>query len=442
MSTLGSVLNSALKSMTANQLALSVASNNIANAGNPEFTRQRLLTAPAGSDGGMLGIGTGVDVVGVEAMRDRLIEARLRQETSMKSGADTLANGLSNVEALFNDSDGTGLLQSLTNFFNSFQTLSQDPASLGFREQLKINANALIGALHARNTDLANIQSNADKASAAKLAQINRLSAGIADLTKQIKFEEVTHPANDLRDRRETMVKELSQYVEVHELDSGSEYQLATKDNRLLVLNETAQTLSAADVTAAIGAGSLKAEIDIRDTYVPAYLGALDQLAYEVSQQVNSIHSAAYDLDGNTGIDFFAPLASAAGALGLIDLSSDVAGDARKIAASRLAAGNDNRAAVELGNLLYKPVFSGGAVTEQYGALIFSIGTDVSSAQSNLDEHQALVSQLQNRRQSLSGVSIDEETIQILQFQRSFQASARLIQAVDELLQVTLGLGA
>src|SRR5437762_12335643 len=108
MATLGSVLNSALRSMTANQLALSVASNNIANAGNPEFTRQRLLTKPAGSDGGALGIGTGVDIIGVQAMRDRLIEARLRQETSTKSGADTLANGLSNVETLFNDSDDTG----------------------------------------------------------------------------------------------------------------------------------------------------------------------------------------------------------------------------------------------------------------------------------------------------------------------------------------------
>src|SRR5206468_136055 len=100
------------------------------------------------------------------------------------------------------------------------------------------------------------------------------------------------------------------------------------------------------------------------------------------------------------------------------------------------------RAAIAAGNLLYSPVFSGGAITEQYGALIFNIGTDVASAQSNLKEHESLVTQLQNRRQSMSGVSIDEETIQILQFQRAFQASARLIQTVDQLLQVTLGLGA
>src|SRR6185295_17065625 len=161
---LGSVLNNALRSMTANQLALTVASNNIANANNPEYARQRLVTTPGSPDGGPWGVGTGVDIVGVEAIRDALIEGRLHQETSAKSGADTLANGLSNVEALFNDSDGTGLLESLTNFFNSFQTLSQDPASLSSREQVKVNATALVNTMHARNQDLQTIKATADKA--------------------------------------------------------------------------------------------------------------------------------------------------------------------------------------------------------------------------------------------------------------------------------------
>jgi flagellar hook-associated protein 1 len=441
MSSLGSVLNTALTSMSANQLALSVASNNIANAGNADFSRQRLLTTPAGSDGSVPAIGLGVDVVGVDAVRDALINSRLRQETSAKAGADTLTGGLSNVEALFNDGNSTGLLQSITNFFNSFQTLAQDPASLSFREQLKVSAGALIDALHARNSDLTTIKTNADKAVSADVDQINQLSRQIADLTKQIKLEAVSDPANNLRDRRAALVRQLSSYVEVHELDSGGDYELTTKDNHPLVFNGTAQTLNSSDVTTNIGDGSLKAEVDLRDTYVPKYLGALDQLAYEITQHVNSIHSSAYDLNGTTGNNFFAPLSSASGASGTIDLSSDVANDTKKIAASSLSTGNDNTAATQIANLLHSAVFTGGSVTDQYGSIVFNVGTDAAAAQSGVNEHQALLTQLQNQQQSISGVSVDEETVQILQFQRSFQASARLIQAVDQMLQVALGLG-
>ncbi len=126
------VLSTALSSLMANQLALSVASNNIANAGDPDYTRRRLVTAPAGSDGGTLGIGTGVEVVGVEAIRNLLVETRLRQETAAKSGADSLADGLKNIENAFNDANGSGLLNSKTNLLNSFHTLSQTPTSQKF----------------------------------------------------------------------------------------------------------------------------------------------------------------------------------------------------------------------------------------------------------------------------------------------------------------------
>ena len=209
-------MSSALSSLTASQLALSVASNNIANAGNPDYSRQRLITAPAGSDGGALGIGTGVDVLGVEAVRNILVETRLRQETAAKSGADTLADGLKNIEAVFNDTNGTGLLNNLTNFFNSFQTLSQDPASLNFREQVKLNANALANAFHARSSDLMQIKNNANKSIAADIDQINSLAKQIADLTIEIKSEDVSHPVPDLRDRRAALVKQLSTFIDVN----------------------------------------------------------------------------------------------------------------------------------------------------------------------------------------------------------------------------------
>jgi flagellar hook-associated protein 1 FlgK len=430
---IGAIMSSALGSLIANQLALSVASNNISNANDTDYTRQRLLTTPAGPDGGTLGIGMGVNVIGVDAIRNGLIETRLRQENSAKSGADTLANGLQGVENLFNDTNNDGLLKKITDFFNGFQTLSQDPASLNSREQLKITANAMIDALHSSYQDLKQVQTDADKAITADVGQINILTKQIAAVTQQINLAEANGPAPDLRDRRSALVKQLSSYIDVNELESGHDYQLTTKNNHLLVLNNTSKDLTTSDVDSNIGDGSIKAELDMRDTYVPKYVSALDQLAYEIQGHVNTIHSAGYDLDGNTNINFFAPLASATGASRLIALDPAVAGDSRKIAGT---------AAMQLGNLLHDPVFTGGSLSDQYGTLIYTVGSDVASAKSSMNEHDQLLAQLQNRRQAISGVSIDEESIQILQFQRSYQASARMLKAVDELLQVTLGIGA
>jgi flagellar hook-associated protein 1 len=442
MSTLGSVMNSALKSMNANQLALSVASNNIANAQTPEFTRQRLIIAPSGSSGDVLGIGTGVDIVRVDALRDGLIEARLSQENSARSGDEALAKSLSDIEALFTDTEDTGLLLTLTRLFNSFGTVALDPASMNFREQLKTNAQTLIDGLHTRNANLANIKNVANKAITSAVEQINILTNHIAAVTGEINLQEVEHTANDLRDQRASLVKQLSQLVEVTELESNGDYQLSTKDNHLLVLNTYVQPLVTTDVTSAIGKGQLASHVAIRDEYVPKYADALNQMTYEIVQKVNTIHAASYNLDGGNGLNFFAPLASATDAAALISLSTDVAASARKIAASTLSTGNDNRAALQLANLLHDSVFTGGTVTDQYQNIVFGIGSDVSNAEASLREHDAMVAQLQNRRQAISGVSIDEESIQILQFQRAYEASARLVRTVDELLQVALGMGA
>src|SRR6266850_775302 len=443
MSILNSILNSSLTSLRANQLALSVASNNIANANTPGYTRQRLVTSPAVLDEAFPSIGTGVDVVRVQALRDQMVEVRLRQETSAKSGDDTLTKTLSDIEVLFNDTDANspGLLQAMTNFFNSFQTLSQDPASMNFREEVKANAQALIDALHSRDTDLRNLQNRVDQAIAPKVDQLNQLTSQIASISAEIKRQEVDgHAANDLRDRRGELVKQLSEIADVHELESDGDYELTTKDNRLLVFNGVQRKLAVSDVTSSIGNGSLKANLDLRDNYIPKYLNALDQVAYELTQHVNAAHAAGYDLDGDTGNSFFASLGSAADASRLIGLSSSVLADTRNIAASSQSTGNDNQVAMQIGNLLTNPVFTGGSITDQYRSLIFTAGSDLSNSRSNLGEHESMVTQLENRRQVTSGVSVDEEAASILQFQRSYQASARLIQMVDSLLQTTLGM--
>jgi flagellar hook-associated protein 1 len=447
MSPVGSAMNSALQSLLASQLGLSVASNNISNANTPGYSRQRLNVVPSDE--------SGVQVLGVEALRDQLTTSRFNQQTSARSEQDMLQQGLQDIQSSFNDTQGTGLLSVITGFFNSFQTLSTNPTSMTNRETVKQAAVSLTNAFHAQAANLSSRQQYANQAVATDVDKINTLTNQISNLTKEIQTEEVSgQPENQLRDQRSELVRQLSEVVNVNELESNGNYELTLGNGRMLVFNGDSQNISVAaganglykvqagsqDITGEIGGGDLHAQLELRDQKIPSYISQLDQLAYEITQHVNTIHSAAYTLGGTTGVNFFDPLSSAAGSASGIAVNSTITSNTQNIAASQNGTDGDNSAAIAIGNLFSSPVFSGGSVTDQYGSLVFNIGNDVSNAKANFQEADALVTQLQNRIQSLSGVSIDEEAAQILQFQRAFQASSKVISAVDQMLQTTLAM--
>ena len=452
MSSIGSILNSALSALQASQLGISVTSNNIANSSNAQYTRQRLVTVPAADLLGQAG-GLGVQVLGVESIRDALIEKRLRQEDASKGGADTLSRMLSNIEPLFSDTDGTGLQQYISDFFNSFQALSTDQSSSSLRQIVRTRAEALTGAFSRTRQELVQLQGDTNDAVSQLVTKINDLAGQIATVSGQI--AQAGGPASELRDQRSSLVRQLASITDVHELDNGDTYQLTIGGNRLLVLGQKHFDVTTGidgsgfrhvysgsdDITSEIEIGELAAQLHVRDNYVPAYLAQLDDLAYNIVQEVNSRHSAGYDLDGNTGIDFFTALGGSAGAARLMTISPAVEGDLRSIAASSEASGVGNQTAIEIGNLIFENATPAGSFIDQYRRLVFRVATDVSSAETSVREHQALSTQLEARRQSISGVSTDEETLQLMQFQRAYEASAKLISAVDEMLRVVLGIG-
>jgi flagellar hook-associated protein 1 FlgK len=456
MSGITSLLYSALRSMETATQSLAVASNNIANEKTPGYAKQRLLVEPSPNQADRLLTGTGVEAVKIEAVRDQLLESRLRQQVSNRAGDDLLHNTLRDIEALFNDAADTGMLPPLTNFFNSFHSLALDPSSLNFRELVRTAADDLTRSFTVRGEELRRIQTLADQSIADDINTINSLAEQIAVLSREIQTQEAGgQGAHDLRDKRGQLVKELSEFTDITEIKSSTDY-LLSMGNVLLVYGGrtspvTADTSGASglvavkvgsvDVTSTITAGRIHAQLQIRDKFVPDYLGKLDQLAYEITQQVNAIHSVAYDRSGNTGVTFFDPLASATDAARQIKVNSAITADLTKIAAAKQAAGTDNEAATDIGNLIHTKVFTGGSVVDQYRSLVFTLGSDTTNAQGKLEQDSALLHQLENRRDSISGVSIDEETMKILQFQRAYQASASVIRIVDELLQTVLQIG-
>jgi flagellar hook-associated protein 1 FlgK len=456
MAGLGSILNTAFKSLEASTMGLSVASNNIANAATPGYSKQRVIFAEAPNIGDKFLSGSGVSVVKIEGLREQLIDGRLQQEISAKAGFEQLADTLGEIEILFNDGGDTGMLPEITDFFNSFHTLAMDPVSTNFREEVRIKADNLAQAFQIRGGALRQLRLTADSGIKNDVAHINTLTSQIGGISTQIiKSEAGGQVANDLRDMRGELVREVSEFLDVLELESSSSYQLHAVGGLMLVLNGTTVPLTAnsssstgfteigigtADVTSSLKSGRLHARVDVRDKFIPDYLSKLDELAYDITQQVNQIHSASYDASGNTGVDFFTTLGSSADAARLIGLSPTVASDVSTVAASAGAGGTDNQAATAIGNLLHASGTKGSPV-DQYRQLVFKLGNDVQTTQGETSEHAALLTQLQNRRDSFAGVSVDEESMQILQFQRSYQASARMIQVIDNLLETLIALG-
>ncbi len=456
MSGITSALHAALSSMETATRSLNVASNNIANETTPGYAKQRLLVQPALNTGDRFLTGTGVEAVRVETVRNRLLEERLLQEFSKSSGDDMLHATLRDIETLFNDAADTGMLTTITDFFNSFQSLALDPSSINFREQVRIAAENLSQSFSVRGEELRRVQKLADQITIDHINTINVLAKQAADLSQEIKAQELGgHTAHDLRTQRSELVKEMSQYISVREMTSGNDYQLNVGGTLLIFDGRTvpliadtsgagglvAVKIESMDIGSSLTTGEIYAQRQIRDKFVPDYLAKLDKLAYEISQQVNAIHSVSYDRSGNTGVNFFDPLASSTDAARLLKLNSAISADLTKIATAKVAAGTDNVAATDIGNLLHKQVFTGGSVVDQYRTLVFTVGSDTSNAAGQAEHSGALLHQLENQRDSISAVSVDEETMKIMQFQRAYQASARVVAIVDELLQTILLMG-
>ena len=456
MAGISSVLQTALRSLEVATQSLSVASNNIANEQTPGYARQRIVVKAAPSTLFPIRIGSGTQVVKVESVRDQLIEKRVLEEASNKSGEEALQDLLQDVEMLFNDATDTGMLPVVTNFFNSFHALALDPASTQSREQVRVAAENLTNSFSSRAEELQRYQNIADRNIADSINTINSLASRIAAYSGRIVAEEAGGElSNDLRDQRGQLVRELSEYMDVANVGPQEKFQLSV-GGALLVFDSSSSTVTAdtslpsgfvalkvgtIDISGRIRSGKIAGWTEARDSLIPTYRATLDQLAYEIEQQVNAIHTTGYSKSGATLIDFFEPLASATDAARQLTTSAAVLSSLDNIAAASQIAGTDNVTALALGNLIHTPSFSGGSVIDQYRSLVFQVANDTTNSQGKVEQHTALLHQLENRRDSVSGVSIDEEAMQILRFQRAYQASASVIRVADELIQTLLALG-
>jgi flagellar hook-associated protein 1 FlgK len=469
-----SLLDTGISGLNAQMLAIEVTGENITNVNTPGYSRQTAImeTARTTVEHGFP-LGNGVQVSSVQRSYDSFLQGQLMTGNSTSGEAQTTNAALQTVQPLFNDLTTDGLGKSMQNFFNSWQDLAANPQGVPERQAVLSNAQQLVDDFHRINTSLNAVKNNMNQSLQQITSDINDSLKQIASLNATIKQVEVQNGnANEMRDQRELLMRDLSKKVGITftELSDGTvNVNLTSGQN--LVTEKTAASLTlatnagtgyydvmlnppggggAVNATAFVGGpsnsqGQIGATLQIRDTVVNKYLADLDELASTVATQVNTVHSAGYGLtSASTGINFFTPPAAVAGFSASIDLNITSADDiAAADADPASGVTGNNKNATNVAALYDKSLaMSGGTSSLEgfYNALIGKVGVDVQSAQRSELQSTGIITQLGNQRESLAGVSLDEELVNLTKYQKAYQGAAKIINVGADMLDTVLGM--
>lgn len=480
--------NTALRGLFAQQTAMNTTAHNIANANTPGFTRQSAIfaTTPAFSvpslnkPGGAGQIGTGITVAEIRRVRDMFLDKQIRTETQSLGKYSTEWEWLSQIETIFMEPSDTGLSTVLDEFWNYWNELSKNAENSPIRTTVKEASITLADTLNNLAQQLDRIYEDINQVTAIRVEQINSIAQQISVLNKQIAaIQGAGDQPNDLRDQRDALMDELAQIIdyEYEELSNGmvnikikGVATPPTEEKVDLVAGLNYNTLSFTYTPGAKGtealqitAGGITYDVACHNgqlqglantkASIQTYRDNLDKLAFTIAVEINALHESGYDLNNDLGEKYFIlpDYTDYTDAALNIKLNDNIKNDESKIAAAKnpvenaagerdnVGDGNNALAIYELSRTVLNSL-NNSTVANFYKNTISALGVTANAAKTNETNQQALVDQLTNRRESISGVSIDEEVANMLQYQRSYEAAAKIMTTFDEMIQTILEL--
>jgi len=454
------LLQIAKNALIAHRAAIQIIGHNVANAETPGYVRQRPILEPLpGAGQGLVegtGAGQGVTIAEVQQLRNEFLGLQLDQQTALLGREATLLDGLQRAEGLLMDLQGGGVAGALADFFNAWSDLSTMPSSVTARTNVLQRAEALCDAITRRQENLFSLRQNIDLQLDDKVQQINRLATEVAELNEKVGASASPAVRNDLMSQREQAIRQLAKLCGAQAIkqDQGSMDVVVggmrlVQHSQVIELaldNDPAQpgfhrvVFAGSSNEIPLG-GELAGMIETRDTYIVSYRQQMDDLAKTLADEVNAIHQAGYDLDGNTGLDFFSYNAGAAAST--LQLAADVAGKPRGIAAAVTTnTEGDGQNAVLINDLRYSKVASSGSYTlEEYNAdIVGIIGGDISRSQAAFNSRDRLVNNLDLNYQALAGVSLDEEAIELIRYQQTYMAASKMVTMAVQMMDAILEL--
>ncbi len=463
MPTLQNALQIGLSGLLANQQGLNVTGHNVSNVNTEGYTRQKIIlesNKPLKVRKGVFG--TGVNVVKIARFRDAAIDRDFRAENQLLGDLEKQAESMQLIEGLLNEPSDLGLHNAIKNFFNSLQDLTTNSESSSVRTTVRERGRALARMFNQIWSKLEMIRDNKNFEIADNVSKINVILQQVGQLNLQIASTETRgHQANDLRDKRDLLLDQLSRLVDMSANEdpangsmtvsiSGQSFVVMGVVNKLEALSENVEGKEVIKVInpetgteMKISSGNLHGMLEIRDRVIPNLKNLLDLLASAFIEEFNQVHRQGYGLKGGrhsprTGIDFFEGTDAQS-----IALSPEIENDPSNIAASKSGAPGDNSNALEMAQLRNKGVLNNYSFTFEdfYGRLVSTFGLDSESIQAQLSNQEKLAEHVENFRESIIGVNLDEELVSMIRFQKAFGANARLITTVNELMGIVVLLG-
>lgn len=463
---LGAALEIGKAGLKIYQVATEVVSENIANVNTPGYSRQRVVleTAPPTTHNGFP-LGTGVRISTVERYYDALLQKQLVNAGSISGYDATKAGVLSQIEPVFNEIAQDGLGAAITKFFDSWQDLSLNPTGQAERQAVIMRGQILVDQFHYVDRTLNDAITAQNESLLPLTDDINRIVKEISILNGQINNTQLVYGnANEMKDQRDYLIRQLSAQmgVKFNENDNGTTDVYVTRGgidyylvrgveygnlslspppaNYTVTVNGVggASTVVDGAMYTAPNGGKLWSTLQMRDTYIPDYRTQVDALAAGIVTSVNAVHTSAFTPAGVAGANFFLPAAGATAA----SISLNVTSTGQIAASGNAASPGDNSKALQMAQLLNGMTMAGGTATfsTYYNGLVARVGLDVQTSKNLVTQNDAFMKQLTTLRDSQSGVSLDEELATLIQYQRSYQASAKLITTAGEMLDTLINM--
>jgi flagellar hook-associated protein 1 len=456
---LTSLLNTAQQALSAQAYGVTVSGQNITNVNTEGYARREAILQTQALGGESYG---GVQVLGLRQITDQYLERGQLTAIGQHAAANQQDLELGSVEALFNDEAGAGLGNQLDQLYNSFGELATNPNDTTARGQILNNAELFANDVSSIADQLASTRSDLLNKAKQIVTEINERAGEISSLNRRIQQAEAQgQDAADLKDLRAQALLDLAKSIDVKTTIDGNGGIVVHSAGTVLVEGANARSLSidlddsggiqllasfgsgndGTDITRHLTGGALAGVKQARDVDLFAVATELDEFAFDVATAINDQHALGFGRDGVGGRNLFDVSSGPEGAARSLSLSADVAGNPDAVAAALSAgtvpggAGN----AVALAALADEPIGAGSqTATERYADIVGDVASRKSTAARAAEMRGALEAQSRAMRESVSGVSLDEEMISLTKYQRGYEAAAKILSAVDEMFQELL----
>lgn len=446
-----------ISGLQASRKSLDTVSHNISNANNPNYVRQSAIHASNSytkSADGRFQTGTGVNVIQIRQIRDEFLDLKLRRENASFGYHYAKAQILEDIEGVFNEITDSGLQKVMDGLWKNWDELSKEADSLTIRGLVHESSVAFAETVNHISRQLNDIRHNLNKQMLTKVDEVNNILDKIGELNKSIKLVEGENSrmkANDFRDERNALIDRLSELLPITSYENTFGETIISLQGRDIVNGSFISRIDVKNDNNGLGhiyweksnekidlngLGELAGFIDVRDKSMVEYMDRLDTFVGTLANKINALHSTGIDLEGNQGGDFFVGSGGVINASN-IKVNSELS-NYNKIAISKTGGISDGDIAKEIYEVRNETLFGEMSTDDYYRDIIFSLGEERKSSRLIAENQGFLINTIDERRQSISAVSLDEEMADMIKFQHSYTANSRVINAIDEMIETVV----